>query len=47
MKVKILSWNVRELNDPKKRTVIRKFIRAQRWIWFAYKKPKSRILVKF
>ena len=30
MKVKILSWNVRGVNDPKKRKVISNFIRTQR-----------------
>ena len=30
MKVKILSWNVRGVNGPKKRKVIRNFIRTQR-----------------
>ena len=30
MKVKILSWNVRGVNDPEKRKVIRNFIRTQR-----------------
>ena len=30
MKVKILSWNVREVNDLEKRKVIRNFIRSQR-----------------
>ena len=30
MKVKILSWNVRGVNDLEKRKVIRNFIRTQR-----------------
>ena len=30
MKVKILSWNVRGVNDPDKRKVIKNFIRTQR-----------------
>ena len=30
MKVKILSWNVRRVNDSEKRKVIRNFIRTQR-----------------
>ena len=30
MKVKIMSWNVRGVNDPDKRKVIRNFIRYQR-----------------
>ena len=30
MKVKILSWNVRGVNDPDKREVIKNFIRTQR-----------------
>ena len=30
MKVKIISWNVKGVNDPEKRKVIRNFIRAQR-----------------
>ena len=30
MKVKILSWNVRGVNDPEKRKVIKNFIRTQR-----------------
>ena len=30
MKVKILSWNVRRVNDPSRRKVIRNFIRYQR-----------------
>ena len=30
MKVKILSWNVRGVNDPNKRKVINNFIRTQR-----------------
>ena len=30
MKVKILSWNVRGVNDPSRRKIIRNFIRYQR-----------------
>ena len=30
MKVKIMSWNVRGVNDPDRRKVIRNFIRYQR-----------------
>ena len=30
MKVKILSWNVRGVNDPEKRKVVKNFIRSQR-----------------
>ena len=30
MKVKIMSWNVRGVNDPDKRKIIRNFIRNQR-----------------
>ena len=30
MKVKIMSWNVRGVNDPDRRKIIRNFIRYQR-----------------
>ena len=30
MKVKIISWNVRGVNDPDRRKIIRNFIRNQR-----------------
>ena len=30
MKLKLFSWNVRGVNNPNKRTVIRNFIRSQR-----------------
>ena len=30
MKIKILSWNVRGVNDPDKRKVIKNFLRIQR-----------------
>ena len=30
MKVKIISWNVRGVNDPEKRKVVKNFIRSQR-----------------
>ena len=30
MKIKILSWNVRGVNNPEKRKVIKQFIRDQR-----------------
>ena len=30
MKIKILSWNVRGVNDPEKRRVIKSFLRSNR-----------------
>ena len=30
MKIKILSWNVRGVNDPAKRSVIKSFLRSNR-----------------
>ena len=40
MKFKILSWNVRGVNDPDKRKVIKNFLEATRRTLLVYKKQR-------
>ena len=42
MKIRIVSWNVRVVNEKNKRAIIRAFIKAQKADLVAYKKPSFR-----
>ena len=40
MKIKLLSWNVRGVNDSSKRKVIKAMIKSQKVICFVFRKRK-------
>ena len=40
MNVKIISWNVRGLNEQDKRLRVKNLIRNGGQMWFVFKKPK-------
>lgn len=42
MKLKLLFWNVREVNDSNKRKVIKALTRLKEYIWFVCRRLRSR-----